>query len=81
MIEYLTQYNWQDYHDVLYPLKDGVRRFNPPVEMKYCSRTLDNKVVFFKTESDMIAYDNRDVSCLKDERLLARGKYLAGVIH
>lgn len=80
MIEYLKKYKWSDFKDALYPLKDGVRKWNPPAEMKYCSRELNGVVVFFKTEGDMIAFDNRNED-LNDKTLTAHGKSLARKVY
>ena len=73
-IEYLKEYEWADERDLLYPIVNGMRSFNPPLGMKWVVRTLDDKAIFFKKESDMIAYEVDD--CVNYEHIKKRRDFL-----
>ena len=85
MIEYLQKYQWDDLYSVLHKKEHigggaYVTKFNPPEHLKYNSRLLDDSIIFFKSESDMIAFDNWEVPSIQDQRLVNRGKYLVNKI-
>tara|TARA_R110002126_G_C10442338_1_gene499016 strand:+ start:598 stop:861 length:264 start_codon:yes stop_codon:yes gene_type:complete len=66
----LTEYKWRDVEPVLYPVVNGLKKFNPPVGMEWVVRTLSDMAIFFKTESDMIAFEVED--CIKYEHIKRR---------
>ena len=80
-IEFLKRYDWKDHVNDIYPryYKDGTSIIPNDARKCFFSR-LNDDVVFFKTEADMIAFDNHDSPTLKYDHIKQRGKYLASVI-
>lgn len=80
---FLRRYRWVDYRDRLYDtykIVDGREVTIPKApnpNLRYFSRTLRDDVIFFKTESDMIAYDT---PCCNYDHVNKRGDYLRGVV-
>lgn len=84
-IEFLKRYKWKGNVNDISPRYDengaliGIWIKPRNSRMRFFSRIGDD-TVFFKTESDMIAYDNYDVPTLKYDHVRQRGEYLASVI-
>lgn len=79
-IEFLKRYKWLDHVKDIYPkYENDVWIMPKDVRRRFFSRLCDD-IIFFKTESDMIAYDNYDIPTLKYDHIKQRGQYLADAI-
>jgi hypothetical protein len=83
LMEYLKLYPWEDYKDQLYDkwYVDGTSvPKNPDPMLRYYSPVGNPKdkvyVVFFRTQDDMIAFDNWDVDGLKYQHMIDHGRNL-----
>ncbi len=81
MTEYLTPYSWTDHVRDIYPRYEGdiyIPATTDP-RRRFFSRIKD-KIIFFKTESDMIAFDYGNEPWMKYEHIKQRAQYLVGQV-